>query len=140
MWWAGYVLFPFVLAKSLDAPGALVTLAVTLDTAGMLLALYWGHLMARSGRRRWLMRGGLGGRLVLLLAPLAVTPWSYVGLLAVVHFFGSIVYPAVNGILQANLPADRRGRVFGLGALIQNLSTAAVSVAVGLLLERDPML
>ncbi|MBU0741543.1 MFS transporter [bacterium] len=137
VWWAGYLLFPFVLAKSLHAPGALVTLAVTMDTAGMLLALYWGHLMARRGRRRWLLRGGLGGRLILLLTPLATTPVAFVALLAVVHFFGSLVYPAVNGILQANLPADRRGRVFGQGALIQNLTTAAISLAVGALLERD---
>ncbi|MBC8423729.1 MFS transporter [bacterium] len=137
VWWAGYLLFPFVLAKSLHAPGALVTLAVTMDTAGMLLALYWGHLMARAGRRRWLLRGGLGGRLVLLLTPLATTPVAFVALLAVVHFFGSLVYPAVNGILQANLPPDRRGRVFGQGALIQNLTTALTSLAVGALLERD---
>jgi MFS family permease len=140
VWWAGYILFPFVLAKSLQASGALVTLAVTMDTAGMMLALYWGHLMAHSGRRRWLLRGGLGGRLILLLMPLATTPVAYVALLGVVHFFGSIVYPAVNGILQANLPADRRGRVFGQGALIQNLSTAATSLAVGALLHRDPSL
>jgi len=138
VWWAGYLLFPFVLAKSLHASGALVTLAVTMDTGGMLLALYWGHLMAQSGRRRWLLRGGLGGRLVLMLTPLATTPVSFVSLLAVVHFFGSLVYPAVNGILQANLPADRRGRVFGQGALVQNLTTAATSLAVGALLERDP--
>ncbi len=140
VWWAGYILFPFVLAKSLNASGALVTLAVTMDTAGMMLALYWGHLMARSGRRRWLLRGGLGGRLILLLTPLATTPVAYVALLGVVHFFGSIVYPAVNGILQANLPADRRGRVFGKGALIQNLSTAVTSLVVGALLDRDPTL
>ncbi len=137
VWWAGYLLFPFVLAKSLHASGALVTLAVTMDTAGLLLALYWGHLMAHSGRRRWLLRGGLGGRLVLLLTPLATTPVAFVALLAVVHFFGSLVYPAVNGILQANLPADRRGRVFGMGALIQNLTTAATSLVAGALLERD---
>ncbi len=140
VWWAAYVLFPFVLAKSLGASAGLVTLAVTMDTAGMLLALYWGHLMARQGRRRWLLRGGLGGRLVLLLAPLATTAWAYVALLGVVHFFGAMVYPAVNGILQANLPADRRGRVFGRGALIQNLSTAATSLIVGWLLDKDPTL
>ncbi len=140
VWWAGYILFPFVLVKSLQASGALVTLAVTMDTAGMMLALYWGHLMANSGRRRWLLRGGLGGRLILLLTPLATTPVAYVALLGVVHFFGSIVYPAVNGILQANLPADRRGSVFGKGALIQNLSTAVTSLAVGAILDQDPSL
>ena len=140
VWWAGYVLLPFVLAKSLAAPGWMVTAAATLETSGMLLALYWGQLLQQGGRRRWLVRAGLGGRAVLLLALLVRGPWSFLALLVPVHFFASLVYPAQNAILQANIRADRHGRVFGRGALIQHLTAAATSVAVGHVLRGDPSL
>jgi len=140
VWWAGYILLPYVLAKSLAAPGWLVTVAATLETSGMLLALYWGQLLQRGGRRRWLVRAGLGGRVVLLLALLVRGPWSFVALLVPVHFFASLVYPAQNAILQANIRADRHGRVFGRGALVQHLTAAATSVVVGHVLRADPSL
>ena len=31
---------------------ALITLTVTMETSAMVLALYWGQLMVRGGRRR----------------------------------------------------------------------------------------
>jgi len=49
VWWAGYLLVPFVLAKSLNASGGLITLAVTMDFGGMLLAVYWGYWLTRAG-------------------------------------------------------------------------------------------
>jgi MFS family permease len=140
VWWAGYVLFPFVLAKSLAAPGWLVTLAVTMEASGMLLALYWGQLLDRGGRRRWLVRSGLGGRAVLVFMPLITSPLAFVALLAVVYFFASLVYPAQNGILQANLRADRQGWIFGRGAMVQHVTAAAVGLLCGIVLDRDPSL
>lgn len=138
LWWAGYLLFPFVLAKSLDASAGLVTAAVTMDTAGMLLALSWGALLARGGRRRVLFWGGLGGRAVLVLAPLAVTAPRFVVLLGVVYGFAALIYPAQNGIFQENFPAARRGRYFGVGALVQHVTAASFSLLLGMLLDRDP--
>lgn len=138
IWWSGYDLFPFVLAKSLAAPGWLITVSVILESMAMLLALYWGQLMARGGRRRWLIRGGVGGRLILLAAPLAGTAMQFLLLLSVVYFFMALVYPAQNGILQANIRPARHGRVFGLGALVQYSTAAATSLAVGAVLDRDP--
>ena len=138
VWNAGYILFPFVLGKSLGAPGWMVTLAVTLETTGMLLALYWGQLMVAGGRRRWLFWGGLWGRVILLLALAVRTAAQFTVLVGVVHIFAALVYPAQNGILQANIRPERRGRVFGWGALVQNLAMAATSVAVGRLLDSEP--
>ncbi|HPF34457.1 MAG TPA: MFS transporter [Candidatus Krumholzibacteria bacterium] len=138
LWWAGYLLFPFVLAKSLDASAGLVTAAVTMDTAGMLLALSWGALLARGGRRRVLFWGGLGGRAVLVLAPWAVTAPRFVTLLGVVYVFAALLYPAQNGIFQENFPAARRGRYFGFGALVQHVTAASTSLLLGALLDRDP--
>lgn len=138
LWWAGYLLFPFVLAKSLNASAGLVTAAVTMDTAGMLLALSWGALLARGGRRRVLFWGGLGGRAVLVLAPLAVTAPRFVVLLGVVYGFAALIYPAQNGIFQENFPAARRGRYFGFGALAQHVTAASTSLLLGMLLDRDP--
>jgi len=140
IWWAGYLLFPFIMAKSLGASDWMVTIAVTLETSGMLLALYWGQLMARGGRRRWLLRGGLGGRVVLVLVFFVQTPLQFLLLLGVVYFFASLVYPAQNGILQSNICPERRGRIFGWGALIQHLTAAGTSLIVGYLLDRDPNL
>ncbi len=138
VWWAGYILFPFVLGKSLAAPGWLVTVSVTMETTAMLAALYWGHLLARGGRRRWLFWGGLGGRAVLLLMIVVRTPAQFTLLLAPVYLFSALIYPAQNGILQANLRPERRGAVFGWGALVANLAAAATSVVVGLVLDADP--
>ncbi len=138
VWWAGYLLFPFVLAKSLQAGGGLVTAAVTMDTAAMLLALSWGHLLVRVGRRRVLFWGGLGGRAILLLAPFAVTaPW-FVVILGVVYVFAALVYPAQNSIFQENFHSSRRGRFFGHGALVQHVTAALTSLVLGMLLDRDP--
>ena len=138
VWWAGYILFPFVLGKSLDAPGWLVTVSVTMETTAMLAALYWGHLLARGGRRRWLFWGGLGGRVILVLMLAVRTPVQFVLLLAPVYLFVAMVYPAQNGILQANLGPERRGAVYGWGALAQNLTAAATSVAMGRVLDAHP--
>ncbi len=138
IWTTGQWLFPFVLAKSLSAPGWLVTLVVMMETTGMLLALYWGQLMVSGGRRRWLVWGGLGGRAVLVLALAVHTAGQFAWLLAVVYFFSAIVYPAQNGILQANIAPERRGTVFGRGALVQYLTAALVSLAVGAVLGRGP--
>ena len=68
IWAAGYVLVPFVLGKSLAAPGWLVTPVGDLETTAMLLALYWGQLMVSGGRRRWPVLGW-SGRPRGLLAP-----------------------------------------------------------------------
>ena len=53
VWWAGYILFPFVLGKSLAAPGWLVTVSVTMETTAMLAwssqLMYWVPLrLARN--------------------------------------------------------------------------------------------
>ncbi|NCQ35547.1 hypothetical protein GW813_10870, partial [bacterium] len=138
VWWSGYLLFPFVLAKSLAAPDWVVTLSAVMETSGMLLALYWGQLMDRGGRRRWLLRGGLGGRLVLVSALEVSSAYGFLALLAVVYFFAAMFYPAQNGILQANIGPTRRGSVFGRGALVQHLTAAATSLLLGRLLDGDP--
>ncbi|MFO7609663.1 MAG: MFS transporter [Candidatus Krumholzibacteriia bacterium] len=138
IWTAGQFLFPFVLAKSLAAPGWLVTVAVIMETTGMMLALYWGQLMDTGGRGRWLVWGGLGGRVVLVAALLVQTAGQFVVLLGIVYFFSAMVYPAQNSILQANLRPERHGQVFGLGSRVQLLTAAVTSLAVGAVLERDP--
>ena len=139
VWWSGYILFPFVLAKSLHAPGWLVTFTVILESASMVLAIYWGRMLEHGGRRRWLIRGGLGGRAIMVLMLLVRGPLAFTALLAVVYFFSSLVYPAQNGILQANIRADRRGEAYGRGALAQHLTAAAMSLLLGFLLDRDPL-
>ena len=136
-WWAGFILFPFVMAKSLNGSGLQVTLSATMELAGMLLALYWGQLMATKGRRRGLFWGGLGGRAILILALFIHTPGQFLTLLVAVYFFASLVYPAQNGILQSNIHPSRHGQVFGWGALVQHLTTAGVSIAVGRILDHD---
>lgn len=138
VWTTGQYLFPFVLAKSLGAPGWLVTLSVMLETSGMALGLYWAQLMAAGGRRRWLFWGGVGGRLVLVAALVVQTAGAFVALLAVVYFFIALVYPAQNSILQENIRPHRRGEVYGRGAMVQHLTAAATSLAVGAVLQGDP--
>ncbi|HPF70395.1 MAG TPA: MFS transporter, partial [Candidatus Krumholzibacteria bacterium] len=138
VWWAGYILFPFVLGKSLAAPGWVVTLSVTMETTAMLAALYWGHLLARGGRRKWLFRGGLLGRVGLVAMFAVSTPLQFTALLAPVYFFQALIYPAQNGILQANIRPERRGAVFGWGALISNLTAAATGLVVGGVLDAAP--
>lgn len=138
IWWAGYLLVPFVLAKSLAAPGGLITLAVTMDTGGMLLAIYWGHLLSRRHAAGVILWGGFCGRLVLLATFLVGSAGQFVILMAAVYFFGSLVYPAQNGILQAGFRHRVRGRIWGLGTSIQNLAAVATSLAVGKILDHDP--
>jgi len=138
IWTAGQYLFPFVLAKSLQAPAWLVTLAVVMETTGMMLGLYWGQLMAGGGRRRWLFWAGLGGRAVLALTVLVHSAGQFTLLLVAVYVFGAIVYPAQNSILQENIGPRRRGEVFGRGALVQHLTAAATGLAVGAVLDVDP--
>jgi MFS family permease len=138
VWWAGYILFPFVLGKSLAAPGWVVTLSVTMETTAMLAALYWGHLLARGGRRKWLFRGGVIGRVGLVAMFAVSTPLQFTALLAPVYLFQALIYPAQNGILQANIRPERRGAVFGWGALIANLAAAGTGVVVGRVLDAAP--
>ena len=138
IWTTGQFLFPFVLAKSLAAPGWLVTLSVMMETSGMMLGLYWGQLMASGGRRRWLFWGGLCGRLVVVAALLVHSAAAFVVMLAVVYLFISLVYPAQNSILQDNIPPARRGALFGRGARVQFLTAAVCSWMVGMVLEQDP--
>ena len=138
VWWAGFILIPFVLAKSLQAPGWMVTLSVTMETTGMLLALYWGQLMVKGGRRRGLFWSGVGGRCIMLLTPLIQGPGQFLVLLTAVYLYVSLVYPAQNGILQANLRPERRGWVFGWGALVQNLTAAATGLLIGHILNTNP--
>lgn len=138
LWFTGQILFPFVLAKSLDAPGWLVTASVIMETTGMVAGLYWGGVMHTGGRRRALVLGGLAGRAVLLTMLLVTTPGGFVLLLVPVYLFGAMVYPAQNSILQENIPEARRGDVFGRGATVMHGTAAVCSVVVGLLLEADP--
>jgi MFS family permease len=140
IWWAGYLLVPFVLAKSLAAPAGLITLAVAMDTSGMLLALYWGHLLARGLGPRITLWGGIAGRLILLLSFFTTTAASFMALLAVVYFFAALVYPAQNGILQANFRPRLQGRIWGLGTSIQNFMAVGTSLVVGKILDHDPNL
>ena len=138
IWWAGYLLVPFVLAKSLAAPATLITLAVAMDTGGMFLALHWGHLLARGLGRQVTFWGGVAGRLIFLLSFLTTSAASFLILLAVVYFFAALVYPAQNGILQANFRPRLQGRIWGLGTSIQNFVAVATSLVMGMVLDRDP--
>mgnify|MGYP001064700398 CR=1 FL=1 len=138
LWWAGYLLIPFVLAKSLRAPTALITLSVMMDNLGMFLALYWGHLLAtRGGLRRYLLWAGILGRLVLLGVVFVRSAGQMVGLLAVVYVFAAMIYPAQNTILENNFRPEVRGRWFGIGALVQNSVAVVASLAIGWLLDLD---
>jgi MFS family permease len=138
IWFTGQLLFPFVLAKSLAAPGWLVTLSVLMETTGMVAGLHWGGVMHTGGRRRALVIGGLAGRGVLVAALFIHTAGPFVLMLAVVYLFGALVFPAQNSILQENIRAERRGEVFGRGAMVQHGTAAVCSLVVGLLLDRDP--
>ncbi|MEZ4386380.1 MAG: MFS transporter [Candidatus Krumholzibacteriia bacterium] len=139
LWATGQILFPFVLAKSLAAPAWLVTLSVLMESTGMVAGLYWSGVMQSGGRRRALFWGGLCGRVVVAAALWITTPGLFVAMLAVVYLFGALVYPAQNSILQENIPADRRGWVFGRGAMVQQGTAVVCSFVVGLLLDHDPM-
>ena len=139
LWWAGYLLIPYVLAKSLHAPSGLITLSAMLDNLGMFLALYWGHLLATRGQRRaYLVWAGLLGRLVMLLTLLVHTAVQMSCLLAVVYFFAAMVYPAQNNIFEQNFRRELRGRYFGLATGIQNGVAVVASLALGRVLDRDP--
>jgi len=140
VWWAGYLLIPFVLSKSLNASEGLVALSISLDTSGMLLALYWGHLLSHGPRRRVTFWGGLLGRGGLVLALFVTSPGQFMILLAVVYFFGALSYPAQNGMLQANFRPELRGRIWGIGTSIGNLVAVATSLVVGRVLDHDPEL
>jgi MFS family permease len=140
VWWAGYILVPFVLAKSLDASGGLITLTVMMDMGGMLLAIYWGHLLRRFDRQSITFWGGVGGRLVLVLSPAVHTAAGFAVVLAVAYFFGSLMYPAQNAILQTNFRPRLAGRVWGVGTCLQNVTAAVASILIGRLLDRDPSL
>lgn len=138
LWWSGYLLIPYVLAKSLGAPGSLITLSVMMETFGMFLALYWGHLLATRWRRgSYLVWAGVLGRLSLLGTLLVHSAGQMIGLLAFTYFFSAMLYPAQNSIFQANFRAELRGRYFGLGSLIQNGVAVLASLGVGWLLDRD---
>ena len=138
LWWSGYLLIPYVLAKSLGAPGSLITLSVMMETFGMFLALYWGHLLAtRWHRGSYLVWAGVLGRLSLLGTLLVHSAGQMIGLLAFTYFFSAMLYPAQNSIFQANFRAELRGRYFGLGSLIQNGVAVLASLGVGWLLDRD---
>ncbi len=139
IWFTGQILFPFVLAKSLAAPAWLVTLSVLMESTGMVAGLYWGGVMQSGGRRRALFWGGLAGRVVVVAALWITTPGAFVAMLAVVYLLGALVYPAQNSILQENIPAARRGAVFGRGAMVQHGTAVVCSFLVGLLLDGDPM-
>lgn len=138
VWYTGMILFPFVLAKSLTAPAWQVTLSVVMETTGMMLALYWGQLMVHGGRRRGLFWSGLLGRVVVVATFWVSTSGQFLWMLGAVYFFTALVYPAQNGILQQNIHPSRQGQVFGWGALVQHLTAAVCSLAVGAVLNRDP--
>jgi MFS family permease len=138
VWWAGYLLVPFVLAKSLAAPPGLITLVVMMDTGGMLLALHWGHLLGRGDRRRVIFWGGMLGRLSLGLAMVTHSASQFVGLLALVYFCAALVYPAQNGVLQHCFRPALQGRFWGYGALVQNGVAVVTSIFMGIVLDRAP--
>lgn len=140
IWFTGQILFPFVLAKSLAAPAWLVTVSVLMETTGMVAGLYWGGVMQTGGRRRALLWGGLAGRVVVVAALWIHTAGPFVVMLGVVYLFGAMVFPAQNSILQENIRPERRGEVFGRGAMVQHGTAAVCSLVVGMLLDRDPMM
>ncbi len=138
LWWAGYLLIPYVLAKSLHASTGLITLSAMLDNLGMFLALYWGHLLATRGQRRtYLVWAGIMGRLVMVLTLFVHTAVQMSLLLAVVYFFSAMVYPAQNNIFEQNFRPSLRGRYFGLATGIQNGVAVAASLGLGWILDRD---
>ncbi len=138
LWWAGYLLIPYVLAKSLAAPAGLITLTVMMDNLGMFFALYWGYLLAtRGGRRTYLFWAAVLSRLVMLLVLLVHDAGQMVMLLAVIYFFAAMVYPAHNSIFEANFRPELRGRYFGLGSGIQNSVAVVASIGIGRILDYD---
>lgn len=139
LWWSGYLLIPYVLAKSLGASTGLITLSAILDNLGMFLALYWGHLLATRGqRRRYLVWAGIMGRLVMVLTLLVQDAVQMSVLLAVVYTFAAMVYPAQNSIFEQNFRPTLRGRYFGWGTGIQNGVAVLASLGLGRVLDHDP--
>lgn len=139
LWWAGYLLIPFILAKSLRAPGSLITVAVMMENLAMFLALYWGYLLARRGHLRvYLLVCGVCSRLIFLLTLLVRDAGQMVFLLAVAYVFSAMIYPAQNGIFQANFRPTLQGRYFGVATLIQNGVAVVASLGLGRLLDLHP--
>ena len=79
--------------------------------------------------------GRLRGKLAYRPVVFDLMPGEFTLLLAPIYFFLAMVYPAQNGILQANIRKERRGAVFGWGALVANLTAAVTSVVMGRVLE-----
>ncbi len=127
-----------VARKSLGAGTWWVTLIVMAPSAALLLSVLWGpHLEGRK-KAPWFLVAGVVGRLVLLAAAWATSPWLFTLILAVSALSYSILYPAQNALYQSNYAPGERGRLFGLAYSGYGLTSMGVAVAAGWCYDRWP--
>jgi DHA1 family multidrug resistance protein-like MFS transporter len=109
---------PLFLKLNLHVPDAHLNLwAGTLFSVSFLisslLAPYWGSLADRYGRRRMILRAGIGLAIVYLLGSAVQNPWELLGV-RILHGLVSGFVPASIALVATNTPERNMGWALGV--------------------------
>ena len=133
-----YALLPFILRKDLQATTFEIALLTMLKPAVSVFSFYWSAKMGKhSGKLKTnLVITGLLAYLPFLFYPFFQNRWYLIFASAIYMLFSKASIPAWIEILRINLPKGGRTRLFSWGSILGYTEGAAISFALGMLMDK----
>lgn len=122
--------------KALHATATQLTIMAMIWPVSNLLSIWWSRLFEKSCHKsRYFLLVGVFGRLSLIYGLWLSGMNEFMLLLGLMFSFNSLLIPAQNSIYQKNLPAGKRGSIYGYITALGLLVTVVFTFFAGRMLD-----
>lgn len=137
-----YGFIAFILYKDLGAGAFQIALLTMLKPVITILSFYWSAGL--KGRCRKIksnvLWAGFWMRAPFLLCPFIDSAWYLIGAAVNYMFFYRAGIPGWLEMIKRNMQEEKRGKIFSLSSGLAYAEGVVISMAVGAILDHDPML
>lgn len=127
--------FTKIARGELNAPPAYIGWMSAAMFIGYLFAPLWARQMEGRAKMPFVQGSWLLARSLLFLAPLAVSPLAFVGMVGGMQFISTVSAPAYASLMRDIYPAHTRGRMMGYVRAVMQSMMFLSTLAAGRLLD-----
>lgn len=135
-----YSLLPFILYKEMHASAFQVAVFFMVKPVVSIFSLYWSAWVEqrRDRLKANIVWAGILARVSFLFLPFVNNSWLVIVLAALYWMFFRGMIPAWMEVLKLNLPKEKRGRIFSMGAIWGYAEGVLLAIAIGPMMDMNP--
>lgn len=126
-----------MVAARLGASDLLISGMIAAPFLGSMCAMFLANTMEGRPKMPFAVYGWTGGRIILLLMALAISPVWYALIIFASQLIASIPSPAYAAIMKDVYPDEHRGRIMGYVRVLSAAVTIVITLIVGKLLDNN---